>query len=84
MRRPGELRFYGGVDLRVGVAHGEDRRTTGAVEVTAAGGIGDIAAAAVRYGRQVVGDDLAEFHKKQLARHEALIAKVGAKAITGE
>jgi len=32
----------------------------------------------------VAGDDLAEFHKKQLARHEALIAKVGAKAITGE
>ncbi len=32
----------------------------------------------------VAGNDLAEFHKKQLARHEALIAKVGAKAITGE
>ena len=32
----------------------------------------------------VAGDDLAEFHQKQLARHEALIAKVGAKAITGE
>ena len=32
----------------------------------------------------IAGDDLAEFHKQQLARHEALIAKVGAKAITGE
>jgi tripartite-type tricarboxylate transporter receptor subunit TctC len=32
----------------------------------------------------VSGAELAEFHKQQLARHEALIAKVGAKAITGE
>lgn len=32
----------------------------------------------------VAGDALAEFHKKQLERHKALIAKVGAKAITGE
>ena len=32
----------------------------------------------------VAGDELAAFHKAQLERHEALIAKVGAKAITGE
>jgi tripartite-type tricarboxylate transporter receptor subunit TctC len=32
----------------------------------------------------VAGDDLAEFHQSQLARHEALIEKVGAAAITGE
>ena len=32
----------------------------------------------------VAGDDLAKFHKAQLARHEALIKKVGAAAITGE
>lgn len=32
----------------------------------------------------VAGDDLAEFHSTQLKRHEELIAKVGAEAITGE
>ena len=32
----------------------------------------------------IAGADLAAFHDKQLARHKALIAKVGAKAITGE
>ena len=32
----------------------------------------------------IAGDALAEFHNKQLERHKALIAKVGAKAITGE
>jgi len=32
----------------------------------------------------VSGDDLAEFHTAQLARHKALIEKVGAAAITGE
>jgi tripartite-type tricarboxylate transporter receptor subunit TctC len=32
----------------------------------------------------VAGADLAEFHDKQLARHKALIEKVGAAAITGQ
>lgn len=32
----------------------------------------------------VAGDDLAAFHNAQLERHKTLIAKVGAKAITGE
>jgi tripartite-type tricarboxylate transporter receptor subunit TctC len=32
----------------------------------------------------VAGDDLESFHKTQLARHEDLIAKVGADAITGQ
>ena len=32
----------------------------------------------------VAGDDLAAFHTAQLERHKTLIAKVGAKAITGE
>ena len=32
----------------------------------------------------VAGDDLAAFHDQQLARHQALIEKVGAEAITGE
>lgn len=32
----------------------------------------------------VAGDELAEFHEKQLARHKALIEKVGAAAITGQ
>ena len=32
----------------------------------------------------VAGADLAAFHDKQLERHKTLIAKVGAKAITGE
>ncbi len=32
----------------------------------------------------VAGDDLEAFHKAQLARHEDLIAKVGADAITGQ
>jgi len=32
----------------------------------------------------VAGDDLASFHQTQLARHEDLIAKVGADAITGQ
>lgn len=32
----------------------------------------------------ISGDELGEFHKQQLARHEALIEKVGAAAITGE
>lgn len=32
----------------------------------------------------VGGDDLATFHQEQLKRHEALIAKVGAEAITGK
>ena len=32
----------------------------------------------------VAGDDLAKFHQTQLARHEALIEKVGAAAITGQ
>ena len=32
----------------------------------------------------VAGDELAAFHKDQLARHDTLIKKVGAKAITGE
>ena len=32
----------------------------------------------------VAGDELAEFHQAQMERHEALIEKVGATAITGE
>jgi tripartite-type tricarboxylate transporter receptor subunit TctC len=32
----------------------------------------------------VAGDDLEAFHQTQLARHEDLIAKVGADAITGQ
>ena len=32
----------------------------------------------------VAGDDLATFHQAQLKRHEELIAKVGAEAITGK
>jgi tripartite-type tricarboxylate transporter receptor subunit TctC len=32
----------------------------------------------------VAGTDLAAFHEAQLKRHEALIAKVGAEAITGK
>ena len=32
----------------------------------------------------VAGNDLADFHAAQLERHKTLIAKVGAKAITGE
>ncbi len=32
----------------------------------------------------VAGDDLEKFHQTQLARHEALIEKVGAEAITGQ
>lgn len=34
--------------------------------------------------KYVSGDELAAFHDKALARHKALIEKVGAKAITGE
>jgi tripartite-type tricarboxylate transporter receptor subunit TctC len=34
--------------------------------------------------KYVAGDELAAFHEKQLVRHRELIAKVGAKAITGE
>jgi tripartite-type tricarboxylate transporter receptor subunit TctC len=34
--------------------------------------------------KMLKGADLGAFHKKQYAAHEALIAKVGAKAITGE
>jgi tripartite-type tricarboxylate transporter receptor subunit TctC len=32
----------------------------------------------------VAGDDLAAFHEAQIARHEQLIERVGADAITGE